>query len=108
MQTQLRRNVCVQCICRVKARSMEIRRKYLQDAEHPSGLWLDTRDSWFLLSRRPVEPSTTYTAKGTTGKKKAFYNESCIHCCLLGPATWTIFRVLKSGSHLEAKQVVQD
>lgn len=62
----------------------------------------------FKETNHIVEASTTYTAKGPTGKKKRHFTVSSAFCCLLGPATRTIFRVLKSGSCLEAKQMVQD
>lgn len=105
MQTWLGRNLCVQYICRVKARTVEIKIKYLQvqNTLQVCG-WTPGTGSLFQGVQSHHRGFSTLHGKGT----KRHFAVSSAFSCLLGTATWRIFRVLMSGSHLEAKQVVQD
>lgn len=108
MQTWLRRNLCVQCICRVEAGRREIRRKYLQNFLQVCGCHQGQLVPCFKETNHIMETAITYTQRDQLWKKKRHFSVSSAFCCLLGPVTWTIFRVLKSGFCLEAKQEVQD
>lgn len=68
-----------------------------------------TDDSFFQGDQSHCGDCNNLHSKGTScEKKKRHFTVSSTFCYLFGPVTQTIFRVLKSGSCVEAKQVVQD